>query len=96
MGPIGSMAGTAVGASMGSEVGGDQTEDPGAPPDLGSTLIGTTGLGNVTGGGATFDEEEEKEKNAIKKKKLGARGLRIPLTSTQSNTTSNVTGGVQI
>lgn len=61
-----------------------------------------TGLGAVgEGGGTTFDESETKRK-AVRKKKLGARGLQIPLQSTSTDVSSGIasttsgTVGIQI
>ncbi len=94
MGGAGSLAGAAMGASSKTE-GGGQTE---APPtmDTETTLLGNSVDGGS--GGGTFNEEEEKEKRAkVNKAKLGTRGLRIPLASTQSTTTNTAaTTGVQI
>ena len=93
LGPVGAVIGANKFAKNGD--GGDQTEAP-ADMNTETTLLGNSVDGGS--GGGTFDEEEEKEKRAkVNKAKLGTRGLRIPLASTQSTTTNTAaTTGVQI
>ena len=87
--PTGALSAPAA-AALVDDTGGDQVVTPEAAPEFASAPGSM-----LSEGGGTFDEDEARKNRAINKKKLGARGLRIPLTSNKS-TTAGVTGGVQI
>ena len=63
----------------GGKTGGQQTA---AVPDM----ITTTGIGSQLDAPMETLEEEASTVDAVDRKKLGTRGLRIPLASNKSNT----------
>lgn len=75
--------------------GKDSSTAPEAPVDfVTNTLVGSDMGGNVK----TFDDESKKKEDTINKKKMGTRGLQIPLAAEASTTTeaSPSETGVQI
>jgi hypothetical protein len=72
--------------------GGDQVETP-------QSMRTETSVGNkLDAVGSTYNpDEEENKRGAVNRKRLGTRGLQIPLTTTESTTTSTPsTTGIQL
>ena len=79
----------AAGGGGGGKGGGQQQQTP-------DPIQTTTSIGNqLTNTDATFEAgDEEKKRAGVDKKKLGTRGLQIPLATPKSNTAA--TTGVQL
>lgn len=99
------LSGTLIGTALGGITGGllgfakDSSEDGGGATEVPEEASTTTQLGTTLEGpsGGTFDEDEEARKRAaVNKAKLGTRGLRIPLASDASTTTSNTAAGTGV
>ena len=73
----------------GGKSGGGATAAP-AP------VMTTTSIGNILDTAGETLKEDDKATKAIDKKKLGTRGLQIPLESPQTTPKASVSGGVQV
>ena len=74
------------------KTGGDKVETP-------ASMTTSTSVGNkLDAVGKTYNpDEEESKRKAVNKKRLGTRGLQIPMTAPDSTTTSTPsTTGIQL
>ena len=67
-------------------------------PQAVAPITTTSSIGNkLSAQGSTFNEGAVDKEKSVDKKKLGTRGLQIPMAATQSNTKSTpATTGVQL